>query len=459
MDIETLVIMAIKLGLVMTPFMLVPLLILLERRGAAAIQDRPGPNRAAIVLPGGFRIRGFGMVHNFTDGMKLFFKESLVQPFVNRWFFLLAPAIPVMTAVLTPALIPWFGPMTYEAGGVVHTTTGSWLDANSGLLALFALGSLSVYGVVLGSWASNSKYSLLGGMRASAMMISYEVSMGLSILGLFLLIGSFSLTDAVTWQSTHAWGIVVQPIGFFLFLVAMFAETNRNPFDVAEGESELVAGFHTEYSGVKFALFMMGEYCHIVIASALLAVLFLGGYDLLPLDLSFGGAVAWLPQAPYDQAFILRHFGEVLAVVLGLKGLLFLGFQWLLAKRSRLYASFEASDRTARVREYRLFRGIFGLGGLGLLAAAVASWMFLDPQPLRTSPEVYGFLPTILAGLIQFGVILIKTLFFCWLFVWVRWTLPRFRYDQIMSLGWKWLLNIALINLLLTAVIAKLVRG
>jgi len=459
MDSATLIISALKLLLVFTPFIIMPFLVLLERRGAAAIQDRPGPNRAAITLPGGLRIRGFGMIYNLTDGIKVFFKQSLVPPFVNKWFFIMAPTIPVMTAVLTPALIPWFGPVTYQAGDIVRTTTGSWLDANSGLLALFALGSLSVYGVVLGSWASNSKYSLLGGMRASAMMISYEVSMGLSILGLFLLIGSFSLTDAVNWQSHHAWGVVVQPIGFFLFLVAMFAETNRNPFDVAEGESELVAGFHTEYGGAKFALFMLGEYCHIVIASALIAVLFFGGYDLLPFDLSFAGRVDWLPRGPYDQAFILGHLGPVLGILLAVVGLLFLGFQWLLAKRSRLYASFAASDKKTRVREYSVFRAIFGLGGLALLVGAVASWMFLAPKPVQSNPEVYALLPTIIAALIQFGVVLAKTLFFCWLFVWVRWTLPRFRYDQIMSLGWKWLLNIGLINLLLTAVIAKLVRS
>ena len=219
----------LKLLLILIPLNLVPLMILLERRGAAFIQDRPGPSRAAIPILG-LKIRGFGMVHNFSDVVKLFFKESFTPPFVYKPLYVIAPAIPLLTAVMTPALIPWFGPVTLADGRVI---VGQFLDANSGILALFALGSLSVYGVVLGSWASNSKYSLLGGMRASAMMISYEVSMGLGALGLFLLVGSFSLTEVVQWQARHTWGVLVQPVGFLLFLTSVFAESNRSPFDVA----------------------------------------------------------------------------------------------------------------------------------------------------------------------------------------------------------------------------------
>jgi NADH-quinone oxidoreductase subunit H len=438
----------LKIVLVLTPLNLVAVLILMERRGAAFIQDRPGPARAAIVIPGvNLRLRGFGLIHNLTDGVKLFFKESILPPFVNKWFYLVAPAIPLFTALITPGLIPWFGPVSVEgAHGVIK---GSWFDANSGILALFAVGSLSVYGIVLGSWASNSKYSLLGGMRASAMMISYEVSMGLSVLGLFLLVGSFSLTQAVEWQSQHTWGVFVQPVGFLLFLVAMFAETNRNPFDVAEGESELVAGFHTEFASMRFGLFMTGEYVHVIIASALLATLYFGGYDLLP----FG--------CLHDGDFLMRHLGAVLGALLAIKALLLFGFSWLIRGRQRNYAAMAASDKAARTREYGFYRTLFTVGGL--LAAALAVLCFLKVHPVPVSMAGGHAVWTLRASLglvaVQFGTLVAKTLCFCWLFVWVRWTLPRFRYDQIMSLGWKWLLNIALVNLLVTAVIAKLVRG
>ncbi len=445
MEFNDIVLMAIKLGLVLIPFMLVPLLILMERRGAAFIQDRPGPNRAAIPIFG-LRLRGFGLVHNLTDGIKLFFKESFVPPFAYKPFYLIAPAIPVMTAVLTPSLIPWFAPISYAAANGVVTVAPSFFDANAGILALFALGSLSVYGVVLGSWASNSKFALLGGLRASAMMISYEVSMGLGALGLFLVVGSFSLTSIVEWQANHVWGIVVQPIGFLLFLVSMFAECNRNPFDVAEGESELVAGFHTEYSSVKFALFMMGEYCHIVVASALIATLFLGGYHL-----------PWL-----DTVAIKTHLGGVLAGVLAVTALLFLAIAHLVHGRRKQYATLAASDRAARSKEYGFFRALFVLAGLACLGGAVASWLLVKPQALdlwHEGAKVYPLRWSLLTAALQIGIVLAKTLFFCWLFVWVRWTLPRMRYDQIMSLGWKVLLNIALVNLLVTAVIAKAVQS
>jgi len=453
-----------KLGLVLIPFALVPVMILLERRGAAFIQDRPGPSRAAIPLPGGLRIRGFGMVHNFTDGVKLFFKESLVPSFAYKPFYILAPAIPVVTAVLTPALIPWFGPITLDGGVRV---VGQFLDANSGILALFALSSLSVYGVVLGSWASNSKYSLLGGMRASAMMISYEVSMGLGALGLFLLVGSFSLTAVVEWQAAHAWGILVQPVGFFLFVTSMFAECNRSPFDVAEGESELVAGFHTEYSAIKFALYFMGEYCHIVIASALIATLYLGGYSPFPFDLhafsihtETGSYFDWLPKAPYDAAFIARNLGTWIGIFAAGTAILLLGAAAIVGAHKKRYASFKASDQKARAKEYGFFIAVFAIIGLLAIVGAVGAFTQIDPASEATRVDGvvrYPLWVQLATAAIQVGIVLAKTLFFCWVFVWVRWTVPRMRYDQIMALGWKVLLNVALVNLLVTAIVAKLV--
>ena len=435
----------LKIALVFIPLSLIPVMIFLERKGAAVIQDRVGPNRAAITVPIlGVQIRGFGMVHNFTDVVKLITKEDFIPANAHKWFYILAPVIPVATAVITPAVIPWFGPMGSVTGMAIN---GSVLDYNVGLLFLFAIGSVAVYGVVLGSWASNSKYSLLGGMRSSAMMISYEVSMGLAILGLILVIGSFNMGEIVEWQVRNTWGIVVQPLGFLLFLVAMFAETGRTPFDVAEGESEIVGGFHTEYSSIKFALFFMGEYAHVVIASALLATLFLGGYDLLPIP-GFG------------TDFIADNLGYVLAGVLIVTGLLLFGITRLIAKQKARYAKFVASDSKLEKREYG-FMGTLILGASGaLIIAGILAAIFIgSPDRIpSTAGDVHAGWVGYLTALVQIGIVLGKVLFFCWLFVWVRWTLPRLRYDQIMGLGWKVLLNVALVNLLITAVVAKLVK-
>ncbi len=439
-------------------FQVLPLLVLLERRGAAFIQDRPGPNRAYIPLPIIKRLRAFGMIYNVTDLVKVLFKENFDPPFVRRGYYWVAPAIPVVIGLMTPAVIPWFAPITYQTPAGLVTIVGQMIDAHAGLLMLFALGSLSVYGIVLGSWSSNSKYALLGGMRASAMMISYEVSMGLSVLGLLLLVGSFGLTDIVEWQGAHTWGFVVQPVGFLLFLVSMFAECNRNPFDVAEGESEIVAGFHLEYSGTKFLLFMTAEYLHMLVASILIATLYFGGYHLLPFPLPLNGiSEAWVHL---DTAWVKANLGLVLAVVVGGLGFGLLFFSWLVHGRLRYYARRQATDRALRLREYAIYRAVFALAGLGALAGALAAGLFLHPQGAVGSSGFISYPGWVHAvtALVQFHILMGKALLFAALFVWVRWTLPRFRYDQIMALGWKVMLNIALVNLLVTAVIAKLVK-
>jgi NADH-quinone oxidoreductase subunit H len=439
-------------------FQVLPLLVLLERRGAAFIQDRQGPQRAAITIPGtgGFRLRGFGMLFNIADLVKLLFKESFVPPFAHKWWYILAPAIPALAGILTPAMLPWFGPIVhYHGPGDIRAVSGQIFDSDNGLLVMFAIGSLSVYGVVLGSWSSNSKYALLGGMRASAMMISYEVSMGLSVLGMILLVGDFGLTHIVDWQAQHAWGIFVQPVGFLLFLTSLFAECNRNPFDVAEGESELVAGFHTEYASAKFMLFMTGEYLHVLVASALVATLYLGGFDLVPFSYA-------LPGGPYDAHFIQAHLGVVGGLLLGITGAGLLFASWLVNGRKRHYAKLAASDRESRVREYGFFAALFMFLAVLMLAGGAIAMMLGDPTPIPgaiyEARPVYDLWVNILTAVIQLHVVLGKTLLFCWLFIWVRWTLPRFRYDQIMALGWKIMLNVALVNLLVTALIAKLVK-
>ncbi len=429
-------------------FQVLPLLVLLERRGAGFIQDRAGPNRAYIPAPFIKRIRGFGIIYTMTDLVKLVFKENFVPPFAFKSFYWAAPAIPVATGLLTPALLPWFAPIPFvNSAHQLAWLNGTLITSNSGLLLLFALGSLTVYGVVLGSWSSNSKYSLLGGMRASAMMISYEVSMGLSVLGMLLIVGSFSLTDIVEWQGSHTWGIIVQPVGFALFLVSMFAECNRNPFDVAEGESEIVGGFHTEYAGVKFMMFMTGEYLHVLVASALLATIYCGGYQLLPIP-------------GYDTAWVKANLGLVLAILLVPTGALLLFAASLVNGRRSHYAKTNSVDRDLRLREYGVYVAAFAGLGLMMLAGAVAAFMFLKTSSVGAPGRelLYPGWVNIVTAVVQFHIVIGKTLFFALIFIWVRWTLPRFRYDQIMALGWKVMLNIALVNLLVTAILAKAIK-
>lgn len=434
-----------KFLLAFVPLCYLPLLITGERRGAGFIQDRLGPNRAAIPVFGGIRL--FGLVQNACDGIKLFFKECFVPTGAHRGWYLFAPMIPMAVAFLTPAVIPWFAPMLVEGPEGWVRITGQNLNANSGVLVLFALSGLSVYGTVLGAWASNSKYALLGGMRASAMMISYEVCMGLSAAGMFLLSGSFSLTEIVEWQSANPfhWGIVVQPVGFVLFLTSLFAETGRAPFDVAEGDSEIVAGYFVEYSAVRFALYYMGEYAHIAIASALVSVLFLGGY-----------------QVPFlGTEFMRANVGPVLAGFLALVAVALAVLVWRIRRWVGVYAKMNPSDIADRRKEYGLMSA--GFGGLALLLAvgAIASLLFLGSEPLAVVDGVacWPLWTNGVVALIQLGVLLVKTAAICWVFLWVRWTLPRFRYDQIMALGWKIMLNVALVNLVITALVAKLVMG
>ncbi|GDY13018.1 hypothetical protein LBMAG53_18960 [Planctomycetota bacterium] len=452
-NLPLIVAIALPIAIPLVLFHLLPLLVLMERRGAGVIQDRSGPHRAAVNLqlksiPGifndavpGLRLRAFGMIYNVTDLVKGLSKEFFIPPFAYPGWYVIAPAIPVMVGVLTPAVIPWFGDMATSVG----TIHGTIFPTANGLLLLFALSSLSVYGVVLGAWSSNSKYSLLGGVRSSAMMISYEVSMGLAVLGLLLIYGSFSLQDAVTWQSTHTWGVFVQPIGFLLFLISLFAETCRNPFDVTEGESEIVGGYHTEYNGIRFMLYMTAEYLHIAVGSVLIATLFLGGYQLLPVP-------GW------DTDWLREHLGKVALALSIVTALLLFGFVKLILGRRTHNAAGHATDREVRVREYGIYAAAFSGLAIGTLALGGLAAATLWHNPVPAAGAFWSPVVLTVTALIQFHIIIAKALVFSWLFVWVRWTLPRFRYDQIMDLGWKVLLNVALVNLLITAVVAKLIK-
>ncbi len=360
---------------------LVSYTVMAERKISAAIQDRIGPNRTGLPL-GGVRIGDFeipvlrlwGLGQPLADALKFMLKEEFTPAGVNKFYFWLAPAMAMVPALLTICVIPYASthPVTLPWGYVMQAP-GVIANVGIGVLLVFAIASLGVYGIVLAGWASNSKYPFLGGIRSSAQMISYEVSMGLSVIPLFLVMGNLRLADVVQYQVDHGWTVLpflaaVWPwhnlgsyvlwipmlISFVIFLVAAFAETNRLPFDLPESETELVGGYHTEYSAMKFALFFLGEYAAMIVASGLMVTLFLGGWTLpLPFYMS------WQDQ-------------------------------W---------------------------------------------W----------SIPIYAF------------VFLLKMLAFIVLFIWVRWTLPRFRYDQLMGLGWKFILPIALGNILLTGILLAMV--
>ncbi|HET6567392.1 MAG TPA: NADH-quinone oxidoreductase subunit NuoH [Rhodothermales bacterium] len=309
-------------------------LVYAERKVSGFIQHRPGPNR----------VGPFGFLQPFADVLKLIFKEEIRPAVANGFIHSMAPVIMVVIAMSTASVLPW-------ARGLVIA------DLDVGILVLLALTSISVYGVTLAGWSSNSKFSLLGGLRSAAQMISYELSMGLAVVSVVLIAGSLNLTSIVEDQSwgfaLFGWNVIRNPIGCIIFIVTAFAETNRVPFDLPEAEQELVAGYHTEYSGMKFGMFFLAEYVNFFIASFFISTLFFGGY-LIPFQTFFAG--------------------------------------WFVAN------------------------------GLGWLLA-----------------------------ILQVLCLLLKACFFAFVFIWVRWTLPRFKYVQLMTLGWKYLLPIALVNALLVA--------
>ncbi len=390
-----------------------PFLIWLERKGAAYIQDRRGPNRASI---GGVRL--WGLVHSLADVVKLIFKEDIFPSQANRFLYTLAPFIAMAVASVTFAVIPWGAPLQWNGQEISLQA----VDLNVGILYMFAISSLGVYGVMLAGWSSNNKYSLLGGLRASAQMISYELTLTLSVVGVLILAGSLELGTIVADQGSalYRWNFLRQPVACILFLVAAFAETNRTPFDLAEAEAELVAGYHTEYSSLKFALFMMSEYVNIFVISALMVTLFFGGW-----------------QIPFLSTDTLRSYApDVLYYSLWGAGILALGGGVALMRKPGPVRYGDARDR----EKIKL-----GVLLLVLGAALVASQVYLGVLPLGDLGS------QVATALFQFGFFLAKILFFCWVFIWVRWTLPRFRYDQLMALGWRVMLPLAILNVVVTA--------
>jgi NADH-quinone oxidoreductase subunit H len=393
-----------------------------ERKGAAYIQDRSGPNRASI--GGIFRLAG--LVHPLADVLKLVFKEDIEPAGVNRFFYTLAPFLMMVVALCTYAVIP-FGDALVLPGREIPLQVA---NLNVGILYILAISSLSAYGTVLAGWSSNNKFSFLGGLRASAQMISYEIVMGLAVLALLLIYASPRLSDMVYAQGgllfgfLPRWGVFLQPVAFVLFLVALFAELNRNPFDLPEGESELVAGYHTEYSSLKFALFYMAEYCNMIVGAAIVATLFFGGW-----------------QVPYVSTAALRDdAGGLLTLGVAVAAALNLLFATILLYR------FER-DR-GRLGDRRELEPLV-LGVLFLLLFLASLLYLLLGRPWEIHPNARNHVATAM----QVGSFLLKTLCFAWLFIWVRWTLPRFRYDQLMRLGWQFMLPLALANFLVTAAV------
>lgn len=315
---------------------------LAERKIAAWLQDRIGPNRAG---------KG-GVLQPLADGLKLFSKEEFLPNTPNKFLFVVGPAISMSVALMTSAVIPWGDKLHLFGRDIVLQAT----DIDVAILYVFGVLSVGVYGIMIGGWASNNKFSLMSAMRAASQMISYEIAMGLSIIALLMMEGTLSLREISANQSGMHWNVFYQPLGFIIFLVCSFAETNRTPFDLAECEAELIGGYHTEYSSMRMGFYLFAEYASMFISSTILAVLYFGGYN-------------------------------------------YPGMEW-----------------------------------------AVENW---------------GVNPANIIGII---VLFIKICFFIFFFMWVRWTIPRFRYDQLMRLGWKALIPLAIANIIVTAVVMLLVQ-
>ena len=303
-----------------------------ERKVAAFLQDRLGPNKAGP----------YGLLQPIADGVKMFMKEEIIPDVSNKFLFILGPCIAMLTACMTGVVIPWSTPITINGVSYPLQIT----DINIGILYVFGVVSIGVYGIMIGGWASNNKFSLLGALRASAQMISYEIAMGLSIIALVMMTGTISLQEIAAQQSGWHWNIIYQPLGFLIFITCAFAECNRTPFDLPECETELVGGYHTEYSSMKLGFYLFAEYVNMFISSAVISTLYFGGYNM-----------------PLIGRFVT------------------------------------------------------------------------DPNMLSILGVVFLFA---------------KIFFFIFFFMWIRWTIPRFRYDQLMHLGWRIFIPLSILNILLT---------
>ena len=399
----------------------IPVLVWLERRVAALIQNRLGPNRCNIK-----GIRLGGLIQPIADMLKLLFKEEFYPKHItHKFYYILAPSIVFGASFLSFMVIPYADDITLND----YTYHIQALPIELGVLWIIAFASLGVYGIIIAGWSSHNKYSILGALRASSQMISYEIAMGLSIVSMLITYGSISLNEMVRQQGEllfgfiPAWGIVLQPLAAVIFIVTAFAETNRAPFDAAEGESEIVAGYHTEYSAMKFALFFMGEYIAMSASSALIITMFFGGYQ-----------IPWLnTQNMHD------HMNLVLILLMLFIPLFSLGFVNWMRRNNSCTPSREKETRYATV--------IITLFVIGL-----ESFIFY----LLTS-GLNDEQTSVAVMLLQILTFIVKLFLMNFVFIWVRWTFPRFRYDQTQHLGWKVLLPLALLNIFISAII--IVKG
>ncbi len=399
-------------------FNLIPFLIWLERKGSAFIQDRPGPNRANI-----FGVRAGGLVHSLADVVKLLFKEDIIPNHVNKVFYIIAPIISLTVACITFVVIPFADTIN------VDNTFFSFQASNisAGILYILAMTSLGVYGIMLAGWSSNNKYALLGALRSSAQMISYELSMGLAIVSIVLRVGSLNLQDIVLHQSASPWlwNFLLDPLAWIIFVVSAFAETNRAPFDLPESESELVAGYHIEYSSIKFAMFFMAEYANMIIASALIITLFFGGW-----------------QVPFFSSDELRqNASHILQNLLWGVSLFSILAGGLLVKKFK-------RGHYGDSRDFEVL--VFGVPAL-VVGVILLALLLIQPAFVTNLLDLSYFASHVFVAILQILTFILKTLIMCWVFIWVRWTLPRMRYDHLMNLGWKIMLPFAMVNVVITA--------
>lgn len=403
------------------PLCFIAVCVWMERRGAGFIQDRSGPNRANI-----FGFRAAGLVQNLADAAKLIFKEDVISAHIkHKFFFVLAPLIVFFTAVVSFAVVPFADNLLL--GGNNYIMQGIPLDG-VGILWFFALAGFSVYGIILAGWSSSNKFGILGGLRSAAQVISYEIPMGLAVVSLLVVYGTVDLNEMARYQGQllfgfiPMWGIVLQPLGAVIFIVAAFAETNRTPFDLAEGESEIVAGFHVEYSAMKFAVFFMGEYVALFVSSALIVTLFFGGYQIPWLS------TATLVNNAKPVAFLLMVAAPVLMYF----------FAGWMRKNNRSHYPIENDPK---IREANIYIKCFW-GLIIILEIILLAILFCQSG---------GAMARVFVSLLQICTFLVKVTAMLFVYIWVRWTLPRFRYDQLQRLGWQMLLPLALLNIFVTS--------
>ena len=395
-----------------------PIMVWWERRVAGFIQDRTGPNRCSI---GGFRLGG--VIQSFADMLKLVFKEDFTPSHVKyKFFYTIAPSIVFFCSFLTFAVIPFADTLVID--GFSYTMQA--IPTQLGIMWFLAFAGLSVYGIILGGYASGSKFGLLSSVRATAQVVSYEAAMGLSLISMMVTYGTIHLSDMVAFQGQlifgfiPAWGIIIQPLAALIFTVTAFAEANRAPFDIAEGESEIVAGYHTEYSAMRFGLFQVGEYAAMSAGSAIIVTLFLGGYQ-----------IPWLDTATI-QANIYIVIGAIVVLLIMMT---FCLTKWM--KKNNKWAD----ENDSRAKETKVLTKAFWTMTV-VLSAILISFIV-------TGLGTNGV--NIATAAIQIGTFLIKFFMMSLVFIWVRWTLLRFRYDQLQMLGWKVLLPLAILNIFITA--------